>query len=407
MISRGYELLDLMILSSAGHVPPFVYEYIYLDGRIDVDRLVDAVAQAATIVPETLCRLDARRGRFKEANLTAKDVVSEEMGLIECGFEWDLEHDTQVKIRVGHGPDTDSMVIGISHILCDGMGLMQYTSLIADAYNGVLPQVRNHRSLEPILAAAVIGPQTEAEKRSFDTPSRGLPIRGDGDQLFCHRVTLPESTMAALHRLTRSRGVTLNDVFFAACFRVATQILGLPAVALRCPADTRPIVGSEPLTIANMTGIYRMVIDVDEDDPFSVTLAKVHDEIIVQKQRRRNFYNFPDLAKIPRFYPVGMIVKSLERTYTVRPVEYTNCGIQPVLSFADVGVSLSFMTGSYATYPEFPLAVSSFGATTSLVVSLAGNEERSQAGEKVLHRVVKEIGDWMESETGAPSEVRQ
>ena len=407
MISRGYELLDLMILSSAGHVPPFVYEYIYCDGRIDVDRLVDAVAQVATIVPETLCRLDARHGRFKEANLTAKDAVSEVAGLIECGFEWDLEHGTQVKIHVGHGPDTDSMVIGISHILSDGMGLMQYTSLIADAYNGVLPQVRNHRSLAPILAAADIGPQTEAEKRSFDTPSMGLPLQGEGNQLFCHRVTFPEPTMAVLHGLTRSHGVTLNDVFFAACFRVATQVLGLPAVALRCPADTRPIVNSDPLTIANMTGIYRMVIDVGEGDPFSATLAKVHEEIIVQKQRRRNFYNFPDLAKIPRFYPVGMIVKGLERTYTVRPVEYTNCGIQPSLSFGAIGVNFSFMTGSYATYPEFPLAVSSFGSTTSLAVTLAGDENRSQAGEKVLHRVVQEIEDWMESETNPADEAQQ
>jgi len=400
MLSRGYEALDLMILANEDHVPPFIYEYIFFKGRIEMDRLIQAVDRVAAIVPETLYCLDARRSRFKKAGFTARDVVTETAQMLDYGFEWDLRHGPQVTIRVGHGSHKDSMIVAVSHVLADGMGVLQYVSLLADAYSGVLSKVSNNRSSAPILAAASFGPQTEAEKRGAETPSMGLPLTGAGQEFFCRRVTLPKPTMDALHDLSRAHSATLNDVFFAACARVACRTLDLPAVALRCPVDIRPVVDPGPLSVANMTGLYRMSVDVEPDDPFSATVTQVRQEMLRQRKRRRYFFDFPTLAKLSRRFPVSALKTILKGSYLVRPVEYTNCGIQPDFAFSGVGVEYSFMTGAYAAYPEFPFSVSSFAGTTTFAITVVGDENRADASEKVLRRIVAEIKEWLAHENG-------
>lgn len=395
MFSRGYEPLDLMILANEDHVPPFIYEYIFFDGRIDIDRLTHAVGQVAAIVPETLYRLDARHSRFKEAGFTSRNVVTETEQTLDCGFVWDLRHDTQVKIRVGHGPEKDSMIVAVNHILADGMGVLQYVSLLADAYSGALPKVSNNRSSASFLATASFGPQTEAEKRGADTGSMGLPLKSTGQDLFCRRVTLPASWMDELHSVAHAHSVTLNDVFFTACARVASRMLDLPAVALRCPVDLRPVVDPGPLSVANMTGLYKMNIDVRPDDPFGTTVEQVHQEMVRQKERRRYFFDFPTLAKLCRRFPVGLLRRMLKHSYLGRPVEYSNCGVQPTLGFSGVGVEHSFMTASHVAYPEFPFTVSSFGGTTTLATTLIGDQNRADAGEKVIQQVVADCESWL------------
>jgi len=387
-----------MILDNEDRIPSHIYEHIYLDGRIDVDRLAEAVSQVAVIVPETLWRLDARHVRFKQAGFTVGDVVTESQHLdcqSDCGFPWDLRGDTQVKIRVIHGPRTDSLVIGFSHVLADGMGVLEYVSLLADAYNGVLRPVRNERSADEIMASATFGPQTESEKRASEIASMGLPYEGGGKEYHCYRVTLSVSTMDRIHSLARSQSATLNDVFFTACARVAARILDVDQIAMRCPVDLRPLVAPRALTVANLTSLYRMAIDVGKDDSFSTTLEQVHQEILLQRERRRYLFDFPTLAAIPAWYPMFLIKRAIRRDYLVRPVNYSNCGIQPHVDFAGVGVELSFMTGAYAAYPEFPVTVSSFNGTTTFAVTLMGDEERADAGEKTLGRIIKEMEDWV------------
>ena len=392
MVSRGYEPLDLMILANEGHVPSFEYQYIYLDGRLDVDRLIDAVDQVATIVPETLCRLDARHVTFKDAGFTGRDVVSETEGVLDCGFVWDQKRGTQVKILVGHGPDTDSMIISANHVLMDGMGFFQYISLLADAYNGVMPNLRNNRSLD---LTASSGPPTQAEKRCADTPSMGLPLKSAGKELYCRKITLPQATMTALRAQARSQSWSLNDIFFAACARVACHVLDLGAVALRCPVDVRPFVDPGPLSMANMTGLYRMVVEVGPDDPFAATAQQVHDEMLRQKDLRRYFFDFPTLARICGRYSVRMLRWELKKAYMIRPIEYTNCGVLPELNFGGVGIESTFATGAYSSYPEFPFTVSSFAGETTFAITLIGDERRADAGERVLTRIVAELTDWL------------
>jgi len=398
MLSGGYESLDLMVLAVESHVPPFIFAYISFNGRLDVDRLIDAVGAVAGIVPETLYRLDSHRPRFKKAGFTARDAVTESRQAPECARTWDLRHDTQVKIEVVHGPDDDSMILGISHVLSDGAGMMQYVALLADAYNGHLPHYRNNRSSGLVLAAADFGPATDREIRGRQIPPRNLPLPDGGRDHFCRHVTLPASTMKPLYDVAKSHSATLNDVFLTACGRVVCQMLDIPAVSLQCPVNLRPFIDAGPVSIANMSGLYRVVMDVAPGDPFSATLEQVHQEIVLQRERRRHFYNMPSLAKSARRFPAGILRRLIGHSYSVRPVEYTNLGVLPPLTFAGVDATSAFITGAYGHYPEFPVSISGFAGTTTFATTLTGDVRRADAGEEVVRRIIGEFENWLAQE---------
>jgi len=403
MLPRGYEVLDLLVLAVEKQVPPYVYEYMSFDGRLDVDRLADAVDAVAAIVPESLWRLDSHHPRFKKAGFTSRQAVTESWQAPQCGRTWDIRHDTQVKIEVVHGLDNDSMIFGISHVLSDGAGMLQYLALLADAYNGPLPRYHNNRSSKMVMAAADFGPATDGETRGKQIPPRNLPLPDGGQDHFCRHVTLPASTMKPLADLAKSHSATLNDVFLTACGRVAAQMLDMPAVSLQCPVNLRPYVNTGPVSIANMTGLYRVTMDVDPGDPFSTTLEQVHREIVLQRERGRHFYNMPALERPTKIYPAFVLRRWLGKSYSVRPVEYTNLGVLPPLTFSGVRTTSAYFTGAYGHYPEFPVSISGFAGTTTFATTLAGDERRADAGETVMRRIIQEFEDWLAQE-GQPAE---
>ena len=389
-----------MVLAVEKHVPPYAYEYVWFDGRLDVEKLIGAVDTVAAIVPESLCRFDSRRMRFGEAGFTAQDVVTECQQEPTCGRTWDIRGGPQVRIDVSHGPSGDSMIVGVSHVLADGAGLEQYVSLLADAYNGTLPNLSNNRSVVPIVAIAHLGPATKDEKWDRHIPSMCLPLPSTGQEHFCPHVTVPASIMKPLYDLAKSRSVTLNDVFLTACGRIVASMLGVNIVPLQCPVNLRPFIDAGPLTVANMTGVYRVVMDMDPDDSFSATLEQVHRKIAVQREQGRHFFNIPSLEKATRRFPAGILRRSIERSYQVRPVEYTNLGVLAPIAFSGVNATSAFITGAYGRYPEFPLSISTFSGATTFATTLEGDQARAEAGEKTLRRVIQECTDWLAEEGG-------
>ena len=395
MLGGKYEPLDMMVLATAVQVPTYVYDHVLFDGRLDVDRLIDAVAKVATVVPETLYRLDARRMKFKDMGFTARDVVTEIQQRVDTGFVWDLTRGTQVKILVGHGPDSDSMIVAMDHVLGDGMSMVQYMTLLAAAYNGEWTDIRNNRSSSMIVAASDFGPATPSEVRSFQLPIMSLPLPDTGKDLFARHITLPASTMDALHEKAHSCSATLDDLFVTACARVACRMMDVPALAVRCPVDLRHYADPGPLSIANMTGLYRMTVDVAPGDRFGTTLEQVHQEKAIQRERHRFFFNIPNLAKMARRLPTSWVKSGLRKIYSSQPIALSNFGIIPSLGFGDANMTLSYTAGAYRAHPDFDLSVSSFAGTTTFVTTLIGDEKRADACEDVIRAIISELENWL------------
>ena len=390
-----YEPLDLVEAAFIGHGSVGIFATMILDGRIDVDRLADSVARVGSLVPETLCRLDAHHMRFQP--ISSVDVISEVPRLAEAGFTWDPTTDTQVKLVVGHGDDADSIVLGMTHVVTDGIGMEQYVSLLAEAYNGNLPTLRNVRSIDSLLTQLKIGEPTQGELLAESLGEQFLGLPSTGDERICRCVVIPVETMNAIHDKARDKGVTLNDVFVAACVRVVARTLRTSGVCLPCPVDMRKLGDVGVLTVANMSGIYNTAFTVEQGDSFSVTVESVRREMVELHRRNRSMADIAKFAPICRASPVRVAEWMVRRNVHMIPaIVYSNFGVLEPLQFGESRAVTYFVTGGYRKNHQIGLNISTYMGATSFVHSLIGDEEGADAAEAVIREIVQECESWLD-----------
>lgn len=163
--NRGYraatacQSLDFVEASHSDRVYPFMYCHMEIAGHLDISRLKAAIQNSAYYVPEILYIYSFRRARFVDIGLTADDTVIFEDNILG----WDLSRKPQLQINIRRQGRQDIVIAGMSHILTDGEGFLQYLYLLASLYNGQssdLP-MRNCRELVPALENIRIQRQTE------------------------------------------------------------------------------------------------------------------------------------------------------------------------------------------------------------------------------------------------------
>ena len=387
-----YEPLDLVEAAFIERGSVGIYATMSFDGRIDVGRLSDAVIRVGSLVPETLCSIDV--GHMRYIPVALPDVVSEIPEPVSVGFKWDPQTDTQVKILVGHGTDADSMIVGMTHVVVDGIGMRQYVSLLADAYNGTLPRLRNVRSISSILKGKKVGEPTEGEKVAATLGDQSFLLPHEGKDRFLRRVTIPAEVMGSVHDKARSQGVTLNDVFIAACARVVSRRLDLPVVRMPCPVNLRQFGDVGPLSVANMSGILQASFPVDREDSFSDTVGVVHRELAEMQARNRGLAGLARFSSICRWVPLRLLKSIARGSFSIPAIIFSNCGTLEVLTFGDTTVESYFINGQYRPNYQLALTVSSYRGATTFVHSLRGDEEGADAGEVVMNQIVGECESW-------------
>ena len=382
------EPLDLVEAAFIEHGSVGLYATIVLDGRIDVDRLSRAVAGIGTIVPQTLCSVDTARMRF--VPVLRPDVVMEIPEPVGVGFKWDPETETQVKILVGHGAYADSMIVGMTHVVADGIGLGQYVALLAQAYNGNLPDVPNVRSLDPILRGKKVGKPTQWEKTAATLGDQSIVLPHEGMERSLRRITIDAETMDAIHAAAREKGVTLNDVFIASCVRVVSRIRDLPVVMMPCPVNLRQFGDVGPLSVANMSGMYRTSFPVDPSDSFSTTVESVHREIAEMRVRNRSMAGLAAFSRMCRWVPLKILTSISMNSFTIPAIIYTNCGALAPLAFGQSHAVTYFTNAQYRPNYQVALTITSYQGETSFVHALRGDGEGADAGEDVMNQIVAE-----------------
>jgi len=390
-----YEPLDLVEAAFIGHGSVGIFATMILDGRIDVDRLSDSVARVGTLVPETLCCLDAHHMRFTP--ISSADVIAEVPSLAEAGFTWDPTADTQVKLVVGHGVDADSIVVGMTHVVTDGIGMEQYVSLLAKAYDGKLPNLNNVRSIDSMLSRVKIGEPTRGELLAEKLGEQFLGLPSSGDERMCRCVIIPAETMDAIHAKAKDKGVTLNDIFVAACVRVVARRLHTSAVCLPCPVDLRKLGDMGELTVANMSGIYNTSFAVREGESLSATVESVRGEMAELQGRNRSMADIAKFAPICRASPVRFAEWMVRRNVHMIPaIIYSNFGVLEPLQFGESRAVTYFVTGGYRRNHQIGLNISTYMGATSFVHSLIGDAEGADAAEAVIRDIVEECESWLD-----------
>lgn len=391
------QCLDFIETAHRDRVYPLIYCHIELGGLLDIAHLIEAVRLSSRYVPEILFSYDFKQGKFIEHGLTADDIVIVERHGLGRGWRWDLDTGPQLKIGITQESGKSSVLIGMSHILSDGAGFLQYLYLLTALYNGdpVPYALKNVREIAPILNTA--GAATQQERNGKKANTQRLALGGCGEIYQCLTVTLDVDTMETIQTKAKQTGATLNDVFLAAYARIVAKEWNTDRVLLPCPADLRrfcPV--SDTLTIANMTGRYEIAVELQTRYSFAELLQQVQIEMTLQKGRRRCFSGISFLQGISTKVPVRLLEYLCKQFYHILPLSYTNFGVVDAerFRFQDCLIKNCFLTGTYRVSPDFQMSVSTFRGVCTLSSPMIGSAERISKGQNILERIKIELTNW-------------
>lgn len=398
-ITTKCECLDFVEALYRHKAYPVMYCHMEITGHLDIDRMKAAVQASRHHVPEILYAYDFKYGRFTDIGLSVDDVF-----ILESSFYfWDLSHKPQLQISICRQDTGDIILFGMSHILTDANGFLQYLYLLSALYNRQtfnLP-LHNHREIAPILKDIHVQKptqQTRAGKRKRVPPLRSLSKDRD---FFClvNRISCDEFSL--LHAKAKENKITLNTVFMTAYARAIARLKGIEVVTIPCPADLRHFSNTtDKLTVANMTGIYRSVtIEMEPQHTFMETLSQVQIEMDLQKSRYRCFAGIKALNYAFHKVPRPLLEQIIKAAYRLRPVSYTNIGRidDEKLSFGDCCITSCYMTGTYRLPPDFQLSVSTFQDVCTLTCTLIGKQEDKIIGQSILEEIKKELFVFLKS----------
>lgn len=373
-VGTACECLDFVEAAHRHKIYPLMYCYIEITGHLDINRLKAAVQQASHYVPEILYAYNFRQGKFTDIGLTADDTVL----LGKSLFLWDLSTKPQLQININRQEKQDIVIVGMSHILTDGEGFLQFLYLLSFLYNEPRADFpySNHREISPFLENIHVQKQTEQVKRGKRKSVPPLRAFNKGKNYFCLVSRISKDDFVLLRAKAKLSHVTLNDVFMTAYACIIARMKNTDTVILPCPADLRRFSHiTDKLTIANLTGIYRRItIEIKPQHTFVETLLQIHTEMELQKSRYRCYagINLLNSAfhKIPRTL-LGQIIKA---NYRILPVSYTNIGRinHQKFNFDDCTIENCYITGTYRLPPDFQLSISTFQDVCTLNCTLIG-----------------------------------
>lgn len=390
------ECMDLLEIAHSDRIYPVMYCKMEIEGNLDLKRLKKAVEISAEFVPEILYSVDFQRGIFVNRHLTVDDVICVKNDDVYRDSKWDLSADTQLKIFISHRDHLDHMIIGMSHILADGRGFLQYLYLLSAIYNDEKKDIRfkNHRDIKIVMKHAPFflpkGPRMK---------NKTVCANHNGNKKYDICCRINSMDLKKICQKAESLQVSLNDVFMTVYARVILRYLEEREMTLPCPVDLRQAESvSGKLTIGNMTGMYRAIlITVEEKDSFDTTLKQVHKEIRQQRMKKLYFQGIPWLRFIYHKVPSAVLVRMIRKNYSACPTSYTNIGEIDTekLQFTGCDIKSCYMTGTYRKSPDFQLSVSTFQDVCTLNCMLSGNQQRAREGKKFLIEIKRELLNWI------------
>ncbi len=394
------ECLDFVEATNRNRVYPVMYCRMQIKGRLDVGRLKNAVNLSSQYVPEILYPYDFGHDCFVNQGLCSDCAIVITNQNIELDLRWDLSKDTQIKIFICQDNLETTITFGMSHILADGEGFLQYLYLLSSLYNENYQNspIQNHRKISTILKGIYVTPPTEQTKNGKKFVMSPLRYDSSGTQYFCLNSIIAETDLEAIHTKAKNCGATLNDVFMTAYACVIARLQNIDKVIIPCPADLRKFQPpSDSLTIANMSGIYRMmVVEITPQHTFNSILAQVHIEMELQKSRYHCFAGIRLLNFVYHKIPRQILRLVIKRGYRLFPVTYTNVGVidSNRLHFKGSNTIYCYLTGTYRLPPDFQLTISTFRNVCTLNCTLIGDAESKTRGHQILEQVKSELLRW-------------
>lgn len=394
------ECMDLIEIAHKDRIYPLIFCKMKISGQLDIQRLKTAIQQSARYVPEIMQSFDFDKKRFVDRHLSVDQILSVD----GCDFDgcngWNLSRDVQLKVAVFRNPAKENVIIGMSHILTDGNGFLQYLYLLSALYNKGISResIINCRRMKSVFGHIPFG--ASGIRRTKDIEMQPLCGTNQGNKSYCICSSLCNTDFLAVRMKARKCKATLNDVFMTAYARVIARQQNKEFITIPCPADLRRFFSTgETLTVANMTGLFRTVsVRVKSNASFDAILLQIHTEMQKQKEKLKCFKGIGLLNFAFHKIPSGLLTDIIRSRYRVNPVSYSNMGRIDAekLAFENCFIENCYLAGTYRKAPDFQLSVTTFRDCCTLNCMLIGNEQRRKEGQYILSEVKRELLQWIQ-----------
>lgn len=386
-----------------------LHAVIYLKGLLDPGLMRKAVLLSMEMVPLLASRFVI--GRFhphwekmeSHEQMEILSVVESESpeGQIDRFItgKTDEMAGPQLKLKIVRSEGQDTLCIILNHMVCDAAGFKEYLYLLGALYGeletgaGEVTEYRNgSRSSKQIYRYMSLRDRMRLlfKPNGYDHDRLTFPL--DGQEIdrspFILRQAFVEERFRLLKAYAKERGVTVNDVIFAAYYRALCKTLDLregESLTVPCMVDLRRYLpGKKADGICNLTSNIICNIGPDIGSTFHETVMKIGAEMKAQKDRYPGMGGLALLHSLFNVMPFSTIRKFMKERFQNPMIGITNIGIidSERLVFGKVPVDDAFITGSIKYPPYFQLALTTFRERITFTIAEYGTEkDRKRIGE--------------------------
>lgn len=389
--------LDLMQFINTKYHDPFIHELIEFEGRLDTKKLIQAVDKLADAFPLLKCTYDQKRNTFIEnEHCTARDLLR-------------IDNAANRNVLLTEALDTDkklvqltlsknTLVITISHMICDGNGFKQMIYLLCDIYNG-----NNDKNLDYLmtrefsqLTKELTGTKAITLKMLISMMGnyKSIPVyaKADNEKNYVLERTISRETMSIVHNLAKKQGATLNDVFLTAYARTLAKLYGLKKINIPCTVDLRKYAKGKT-GIANLTGTYNLNIKPKDSAKFGETLMDT--SAVMQKQKKTKNDIAGPMLLVSKYEKstLEQFLKLYGGMNTSASADYTNLGVLDDKKLVFDGTTITNAIGysGLNKAPSFQIAVSSFQGETTVTSLVRCSKEEKEKADLILDTIIREI----------------
>lgn len=389
--------LDLMQYINTKYHEPFIHGLIDFDGNLNLNKLKAALGKLVDVFPLLKCRYDSKNNMFVEndgftaENILQADNTADRQTLLTESLD-------ASKKLIQFTLSKNSLVITVSHLVCDGSGFKNLIYLLCDFYNGNdggdFSRLMNREFSYVTENLAGTSGMTVKMLLSMFGSYKNTKIyeKADKESVCLAERKISAETMSSVRTAAKAQGSTLNDVFLTAYARAISKLYDRTKINIPCTVDLRKY-AKESAGIANLTGTYTLNIKIDPRKSFAETLRDVSEKMQKQKQTKNDIAGPMLLVSKYEKSTLEKFLKTYGGMNTSPFSDYTNLGVldENELVFDGVTIKNAVGYGGLNKAPYFSVAISSFkGETTVSSMFLCGGGEKNKA-ERLLDAIVEEI----------------
>ena len=381
------------------------------DGKLDMIRLQKSVDLSAEAFPLLKCRFNEgeRRPYWEYCSNTTNEMLTfietEDVDTAVNQFlvsEIITTTGPQIKLGVIRDTKTDTLIIIMNHMLCDGAGFKDYLYLLSGIYDKLRGDADYHPSpLGSRRLSQITGRFSWKDKikillskndMSTHDPAK-LKLEGDLSNPFIEIRSIPKEVFLNLKDYARKHDATINDMILTAYIRTLYETFGY-VFAIPSTVDLRKYLPDHKAeSICNLCTNLTCDIGSDIGTSFVDTLLKVRDCMKKEKSSIACIKSMLVMEKVYDVLPYKLAESIVNKSFDNALIAFTNIGIIDKLQFYfdELNITKAYITGSIKYSPYFQLAVSTFDNNPVLSVNLFGSQADRDMISSFLDKVVLKL----------------